>query len=1025
MAWRKWTIRSLVFMTAAALAAGAVAYHHWTNPEAVRAKVLEELEKHLPGAHVALESAQWSLLGGITFTELRLTRRDDPGQTVLIEVPSGFIYPNKETLKKGILEIRKIVLDRPRILVNRREDQTINLSGILREPDIKFKVPIIELNKATMVFLDEANAAGLAALVAKDVHLSIINDPRPTLTFEGTGVSDLVGVIKVSGGKYGRASSEFAATLDLPLTPVTGDLIERLSRYCPEAGTHARQLSGTLAVHAAFRRGATEASWNYEAHAHLTHGGFAHAQLPFPLDELDVEASCLDGQVTVEKLVAKAGGAHIEAGGTSPSLEFEDLDGELKVDRLPATEAVLRMFPPGTRHVISEFDPHGACNLQVEFHRHHGQVREHCLVHPYGCDGSYVNFPYRVHRVSGTIEHQMDSARSFDFVRVDLIGYSGNQPVKISGTVEGRTSPALDLKIQAESIVIEDRLRAALPAEFHKLVSSFTPQGQVDVDARIRKTRNNPALDYRYLVRFRDCAMSYEVFPYPVESVAGILDIRADHWEFNDFKGRHKGADFQARGRSLRTPEGTEVRIQITGQNLPLDDELFVSLQHQGLQSTWAKLHPEGNIAFSADVFLSSRRKEPEIGVTVTPQGCSIKPDFFPYTLAGLVGTVVYREHGVTLSKLSGRHGTTAFQLEEGKILFAPEGSISVDLVRLMANPLVPDHELCSALPPQLGSVVTRLGLKDPVSLVTNLTIEIPPAATGGPPYLYWDGGLRVKDAALHVGTQLEHVNGIVWCRGKHHGTFGNVLGNLELSEATLFNQPLRDLRTQLVVDEKEPTVLKLPNFKARLFDGDLGGEIRVETGNTTRYAVNLTGSQIRLDQFGKHNDLGSKAQLQGLAALRIFLQGEGDELVGLRGDGSFDVENGKMYNLPLILDLLKFLNLRWPDRTAFEDAHIRFTIHGPDVEIGQLDLLGNAISLGGRGTMNLESKDIKMDLYAVMGRVVSLAVPPLKQLLPEISKGLLKIRMTGKIGGQLHFEKEILPVFQEPVRGLLQRIGS
>jgi hypothetical protein len=619
----------------------------------------------------------------------------------------------------------------------------------------------------------------------------------------------------------------------------------------------------------------------------------------------------------------------------------------------------------------------------------------------------------------------MDSARSFDFVRVDLTGYSGNQSVKISGNVEGRNSPALDLKIQAESIVIEDRLRAAIPHEFQKLVASFSPQGFVDVDARIRKERNNPVLDYRYLVRFRDCTMAYDIFPYPVESVAGILDIRADHWEFNDFKARHRGADFQARGRSLRTPEGTEVRIQITGQNLPLNTELYDSLQHQGLQSTWIKLHPEGNIAFTADVFLSPRRKDPEIGVTVTPQGCSVKPDFFPYALTDIVGTVVYRDHGVTLNKLTGRHGSTTVQLEEGKVLFAPEGSTSVDFVRLMANPLIPDQELCSALPPQLGAVVTRLGLKDPVSLVTNMTIELPPPASGGPPYLYWDGGLRMKDASLQVGAQLEHVNGLVWCRGKHHGTFGNVIGNLELTDATLFNQPFRDLRTQVVVDEKEPAVLKFPNLKARLFDGDVGGEIRVETGNTTKYVVNLTGSQIRLDQFGRHNDMGSKAQLQGLAGLRVFLQGEGDELAGLRGEGGFDVENGKMYNLPLILDLLKFLNLRWPDRTAFEDAHVRFAIHGPEVAINQFDLLGNAISLGGRGTVNLESKNIRMDLYAVMGRVVSLAVPPLKQLLPEISKGLLKIRMTGKIGGQLKFEKEILPVFQEPVKGLLQRIGS
>jgi hypothetical protein len=1012
-------------LTASTIAAGGIAYQHWTNPETVRAEVLQELEAHIPGARVSLESAQLRLLGGISFSALRLFRRDDPGQTVLIDVPSGALFHDKESLRRGVLEIRKIVLERARIRVIRRPDGTINLAGLLPEPNLKFKVPTIELNRATFLFEDQHSAPGTAPLIAKDVHLTIINDPRPTLLFEGSGLSDLLGAIKVTGGRFGRGSNEFAATVSLPAAQITGDLIERVANYCPKAGTHARQLSGTLAFMASFRRNPANESWSYETHAHITHGTFSHAQIPVPLKELDVRASCVDGQATVEKLTAAAAGARVEASGKSPSLEFSDLDGALKIDHLSATEDVLRTLPEGVRQVIDEFDPHGACSLAVEIHRHNGELREQCIVHPEEGDGSYVKFPYRLRRVTGTIEHQLDSARSYDFVRVDLVGYSGARPVRIVGTVEGRNSPALDLSIRGELIPIEDQLRAALPAEYQKLVSSFNPRGQVDVDAHIHKAKNNAALDYRYLVRFRDCSMAYEIFPYPVEGIGGVLDIRADHWEFNDFKCGHKGAGFQARGRSQRTPDGTEIRIEITGEKLPLDDELYVALQHQGLQSTWKKLSPQGKIAFLADVTLSPRRKDPEIAVTVTPQGCSIKPDFFPYTLADIYGTVVYREHGVTLNRLSGRHGSTAFQLEEGKVFFPPDGSTSVDLVHLMANPVIPDQELCSALPPQLGSVVARLGLKDPLSLLTNMTIEIPAVASGAPPYIYWDGGLRMKNAKLRAGASFEHVNGIIWCRGKHHGNFGNVVGNIELTEATLFNQPFRDLRTQIVVDGKEPEVLKLPNFKARLFDGDVGGEIRIELGNRPHYAVNLTGSQLRLDLFGKHNDLGPKAQLQGLAAIRVFLQGAGDDLNGLRGDGSFDVENGKMYNLPLLLDLLKFLNLRWPDRTAFEDAHIRFSLEGPVIQINQLDLLGNAISLGGKGTVNLVTKDIKMDLYAVMGRVTSLAVTPLKQILPEISKGLFKIKMTGRIGEQLRFQKEILPVFVEPVKGLLQRSGS
>jgi hypothetical protein len=375
----------------------------------------------------------------------------------------------------------------------------------------------------------------------------------------------------------------------------------------------------------------------------------------------------------------------------------------------------------------------------------------------------------------------------------------------------------------------------------------------------------------------------------------------------------------------------------------------------------------------------------------------------------------------VVLSKLTARHGATLFQLDQGKVLFKPDGNLSVDLVRLLANPLVPDEDLQAALPPQLGAVVRNIGLKDPVSLLTNMTIVIPHSESA-PPSIYWDGGLRLKDATLHAGVTMEHVNGVLWCRGQHSGKFGNVVGNIDLSEANLFGQPFRAVQSHILVDEREPDVFKLPDLKARLFGGDVGGEIRLMTGGSrTQYAAHLTGSQIQLDQFGKHNDLGPKAQLQGAAVIRAYLQGEGEDLAGLSGNGSFDVENGKLYNLPLLLDLLKFLNLRWPDRTAFEDAHMRFSFKGPIMQIDQIDLLGNAISLGGKGMLDLTTKEIRMDLYAVMGRVASLSLPPFKEILPAISKSLLKIKMTGRIGNQLRFEKEILPLVQEPFKELLQ----
>src|SRR5262245_53585957 len=105
MALRKWAVRSLVFTLAAGLAAAGLAYHHWTNPTVVRQRVLARLAEYLPGASISLESAHLRLLGGISVSELRLTRRDDPVRGEFAYFPAGTIYHDKEELLNGRLAV--------------------------------------------------------------------------------------------------------------------------------------------------------------------------------------------------------------------------------------------------------------------------------------------------------------------------------------------------------------------------------------------------------------------------------------------------------------------------------------------------------------------------------------------------------------------------------------------------------------------------------------------------------------------------------------------------------------------------------------------------------------------------------------------------------------------------------------------------------------------------------------------------------------------------------------------------------
>jgi hypothetical protein len=1021
MAWRKWVVRSLVFTVAGALAVALLAYQHWTAPEVVRQLVLERIGEHLPGALVSLEHAQLRILGGISFRDLSLTRRDDPDQIVFAHVPSGTIFHDKEQLLNGKLAIRKIEWYHPRLRIIRRRDGKWNLAGVLAPPDPNVPVPTIELQQATLVFEDQAS--GAPPLEAKGVDLTLVNDPLPTMVFRGSGSTALVGALQATG-TWGRFSNDFTASVQLNQFPIDGALIERVVAYCPEGAAHVRQLTGTGKLRADLRYQAASKHWSYDVTGQLTRGKLTHARLPFSLEDLQASIHWTDGQLTVRDCSARSGDMRIKLSGQAwkPAADA-DLDGELEIDNLAVGPDLFARLPPSLQTIRQHFDVHGGLDLTLKVQRRGGQLAEHCILHPKNLTGACSEFPYRLDRVTGTIEQEADAAQGLDHITVDLVGYSESLPVYIQGTLEGASPSALNLKIWANRVPLDAKLRAALEPDFEKkVVEPFHPSGFADIVANIQRPQGQSKCNNRYFLRFHDCGVHYAVFPYPIEQVSGTLEIGPESWEFRDFHGSHKGGEFRSHGGSIPTAHGKLMQIEITGDNILLDGELEASLQQQALKSAWKKLAPAGRMQFTAHVSHLENQADPDIAVMVVPRGCSVRPDFFPYELTDIQGKARYERHEIELVKLSAHHGPTVLTLEKGKVYLKPEGGLSVDLVDLVGNPVLPEADLLNALPPTLGKAVAFLQLRDPLALRTSMTLDLPTGSEHAP-YIYWDGGLRLHDATVQAGVRLDHVTGLIFCRGMHQNQFGDVVGNFQLAEASIFGVPFRELHSQIVVKKEEPDVVQLPNFQARIFGGDVGGELRLAFGPTPRYLINLKASQVQLDEIGRYYQLGPKAELRGLAAAALFVEGQGTNLAGMQGQGSVDIPSGKMYNLPWLLDLIKLLNLHFPDGTAFDEARALFTIQGPVVSISKLDLLGHAVSLGGKGTVNLETRAIDMEFYSLLGRYGQMAPPPLKQMLPAVSRMLLKIKMQGQLGQTPRFEP--VPILVGPIKEMLQPLGG
>lgn len=1024
MAWRKWLVRGLVFFVLGGMGAAALCYQRWTNPAAVRQQVLDKLRVLFPGADISLDSAYMRLLGGIAVSDLRLTRRDDPAKTEVAYFPSLVIYHDKEKLLEGKLAIRKLELNRPRFHAIRRADGSWNLAGIIGPPHLDEFLPTIVVHLGTLVLEDRRAAPPGTALQIKDVNLTVLNDPLPSVSFQGTGASDLAPALHLSG-TWQRPTDD--TTLSLRAAPIRldGALIRQLAAYSSELAEHASHLQGTAGVRAdlAYHPG-TARPWSYELRCQLRDGKLSHPQVPLPLEQLTATIYCANGQVAVESFSARSGPTQVELHGRALSLSPDaEVRGTLQVTHLPLDEKLCESrLPPGLRQVYADYAPAGPVSLTLDFQREGGQWARHCVIHPEDLTASAAKFPYVLEHLTGTIEQELDPTRHLDVLKVDLAGYAGPRRISIQGNMTGAgPHEAVDIRVKGDDVPLDDKLRAALPPAYQQLAAAFHPVGLANFEAHLYRPGGTPEFQNRFVVHFHDASLQYDIFPYPLEGVSGVLDIQPECWDFHDFHGTHKGGEIHCRGRSQPGPDGNRLAVEISGRSLLIDADLEAALGPQ-LKKVWKTFTPTGRMDFLAQVDVPPHQ-EPDVRVTVTAVNCAIRPAFFPYDLGGLTGVIRYGRGRVQLENVVCRHGDTALAVDQADVYLKPEGGVWANLVNLKGNPLVPEKDFTHALPPLLRQVCETLQLRQPLGLKTQLTIETFPGEDV-PPLIFWDGEILLRNATLEVGVPLEHLSGRAACRGRYNGhEIEGLVGNLLLQEATLFRQPFHDIHSQLEVRKEAPDVLRLPNLKAGIFGGDIGGEGRIDFGRGLRYELNLTASQIRLEEFGRHN-LPPGTPISGLAAARIYVSGQGNQLKDLTGRGNLDLPDGRLYNLPLFLDLLKVLGLRRPDGTAFEEAHAEFIFRGPQVVVSRLDLFGNSFSLRGQGELNLDGSDINLEFYAVWARAMQMLPPIINEIPPAVSQYLLKIKMRGRVG-DVQCTKEPVPVLVEPVKALLERMSG
>ena len=197
----------------------------------------------------------------------------------------------------------------------------------------------------------------------------------------------------------------------------------------------------------------------------------------------------------------------------------------------------------------------------------------------------------------------------------------------------------------------------------------------------------------------------------------------------------------------------------------------------------------------------------------------------------------------------------------------------------------------------------------------------------------------------------------------------------------------------------------------ARMLGGLLAFDAHVSLADQLPFIAEISYTDGDLASIARATRAAPR-HLSGKVFAMLRVSGTSVGKDSLRGSGHVRLRNADVYQLPVMVELLSFLSLRPPDKTAFTSADIDFRIQGDQlVHFDRIDFSGDAISLKGSGWMDL-TRNVSLSFYALMGRH-EFQLPIVRNLLAEASRNILAIQVVGTLDNP-HVVSRPLPELEE-----------
>jgi hypothetical protein len=179
--------------------------------------------------------------------------------------------------------------------------------------------------------------------------------------------------------------------------------------------------------------------------------------------------------------------------------------------------------------------------------------------------------------------------------------------------------------------------------------------------------------------------------------------------------------------------------------------------------------------------------------------------------------------------------------------------------------------------------------------------------------------------------------------------------------------------------------------------------------GDNPSYKIDCRMGGINLARFASER-MGT-TDVSGTLSGGLIVSGSGQTAQTLQGAGSLHVVDGHFYQLPPLVSMLKILSKGPLDKTAFNRCDMKFSIQGEHVHFDPVNLLGDAVSLYGKGDIDFSHR-LDLTFFSLLGPA-DLPIPLWKTIAGHVSPQMWQLKVAGTFEHP-EVEKKVAPAMTD-----------